>query len=70
LLLLVCLTAAAAMGATRYWVEPVRCSGCGDCTRVCPTGAVTVEDGKSWIDPEICIGCGLCQRVCTYDAIH
>ncbi len=70
MILLVCLAAAAALGAVRYWVEPAQCSGCGDCSRVCPTGAVSIENGKSRIDPETCIGCGLCQGVCTYDAIH
>lgn len=70
MMILVLVLVATAVAATRYWVEPDRCSGCGDCDKVCPVNAVTIEDGVSHIDPETCIGCGLCQGVCTYDAIH
>lgn len=70
MLLVLCLTAAIAVGAVRYWVESDNCSGCGDCSRVCPVDAIEMVDGKSSIDPVKCIGCGLCQGVCTYDAIH
>ncbi len=70
ILVLVLLAAAVATGGTRYWVEPDKCSGCGDCLVVCPVEAIVIEDGTSHIIPEACINCGLCQGVCTYDAIH
>ncbi len=70
MLILVLVLVAAAAASTRYWVEPDKCSGCGDCEKVCPVKAIVIEDGVSRIDPDKCISCGLCQGVCTYDAIH
>lgn len=70
ILVLIIIVAISASASTRYWVEPDKCSGCGDCTAVCPVNAIEVKDGTSHIDPETCIGCGLCQEVCTYDAIQ
>jgi len=69
-LVLVLVAVAMAAGGTRYWVEPDKCSGCGDCLVVCPVAAISIVAGSSHINPDACIGCGLCQGVCTFDAIH
>ncbi len=68
--LVILLVAAAAFAGIKYRVDPTRCSGCGDCTRLCPVSAIELVNGSSSIDPDLCIGCGQCIGVCTHDAIR
>ena len=55
-------------------IDPVLCTGCGNCPQVCPTQAVRLEkrDGLlslSEVDFLRCIGCGSCVVVCPVKAI-
>jgi heterodisulfide reductase subunit A len=55
-------------------IDPVLCTGCGNCPRVCPTQAIHLEkrDGVlslSEVDELRCIGCGNCVVVCPSKAI-
>jgi heterodisulfide reductase subunit A len=55
-------------------IDPVLCTGCGNCPRVCPTQAIHLEkrDGilsLSEVDELRCIGCGNCVVVCPTKAI-
>jgi heterodisulfide reductase subunit A len=55
-------------------IDPVLCTGCGNCPQVCPTLAIHLEkrDGVlslSEVDELRCIGCGNCVVVCPVKAI-
>ncbi len=55
-------------------IDPVLCTGCGNCPRVCPTQAIHLEkrDGVlslSEVEELRCIGCGNCVVVCPTKAI-
>lgn len=55
-------------------IDPVLCTGCGNCPQVCPTLAIHLEkrDGLlslSEVDELRCIGCGNCVVVCPVKAI-
>ena len=54
-------------------VDPVLCSGCGNCVEVCPYGALSLElRGNvrvSTVDHNHCMGCGGCVAVCPNNAI-
>lgn len=60
----------ACLALSQFYVDPQRCTGCGDCIAVCP--AKCIDGGKelvSVIDTFDCIRCGKCLEVCTHDAV-
>src|SRR6516225_9062321 len=52
-------------------IDPVKCLGCGACTRACPEGDVLgLIKGKAvLIEPTSCIGHGACKTACPTGAI-
>lgn len=56
-------------------IDPVKCTGCGQCVLSCPTTALSVEDHPSADNRSLflsygdCIYCGLCEPACPYEAI-
>ena len=52
-------------------IDPMRCLGCGACTRVCPEGDVLALVGgqAATIAPARCVGHGRCERACPTGAI-
>lgn len=53
-------------------IDPIKCLGCGACTKVCPEGDVLgMVNGKAMlIEPSECIGHGACKTACPRDAIE
>ncbi|MEM4821746.1 MAG: 4Fe-4S dicluster domain-containing protein [Desulfurococcaceae archaeon] len=54
-------------------VDPVKCTGCGACTRICPPKALTLVNEETSVVLRYfigrCIFCGMCAEVCPEKAI-
>ncbi len=50
-------------------VDPERCNGCGECSRLCQYNAIVTLRTGAMVFPELCHGCGGCIRVCPESAI-
>ena len=64
------------IGGEKAIIDPLKCTGCGDCERACHFNAIrpdgpSNESGKIIfrIDQLACEGCGLCKYVCSADAV-
>ena len=59
--------------ASRFFVSPEKCIGCGQCIANCPEDAISFDrnEGKkvAVISKERCIGCGECLTVCKPKAV-
>jgi MinD superfamily P-loop ATPase len=51
-------------------VDQVRCSLCGDCSRVCEFNAVAVLGTRTMIFPSLCHSCGACVELCPEHALR
>ncbi len=57
-------------------LDPARCNGCGDCTRICPQGVLVLRtaadrgSGSLCVEPDRCSGCGLCRDLCAQEAVR
>jgi formate hydrogenlyase subunit 6/NADH:ubiquinone oxidoreductase subunit I len=52
-------------------LDPIRCTGCGDCVSACPTVCLEMAGSLPWLPrPLDCISCELCVWVCPADALH
>jgi NAD-dependent dihydropyrimidine dehydrogenase PreA subunit len=52
-------------------IDPVKCTGCGECVEECPTEAVELQEGKAVIvRPEDCCYCTSCESACPQEAIQ
>jgi len=53
-----------------YTIDPLKCTGCGMCSKNCPVEAITGEKkGVHLIDQETCIKCGNCIDTCKFNAV-
>lgn len=46
------------------FLDPSKCTVCGECVTVCPSGAASLSESSPSIDRDICIRCGQCTEVC------
>jgi thioredoxin reductase (NADPH) len=53
------------------YIDPVKCLGCGSCTRACPEdGVLGLINGRAeLVEPAHCIGHGACRTACPTGAI-
>jgi pyruvate formate lyase activating enzyme len=50
------------------FLNPEKCTGCGECVQECPQEAIEIRDEKSHTNRQFCIGCGKCAEVCPNQA--
>lgn len=50
-------------------IDPVKCTGCGQCLIWCPENAIGMNGNIAVINQKICIGCGECLTICNFDAV-
>ena len=58
------------IGMKKGYIDPDRCTACGECARVCRFRAIRKEDGRYSVDPIRCEGCGACGIVCPAEAVR
>lgn len=54
-----------------YYIDPVKCKGCGACLRSCAYNAIEgTKKSAHKINLALCQKCGICKSECKYDAIY
>ena len=54
-----------------FFIDPIKCKGCGICARECPTDTISgVLKQPYTINQEKCVKCGVCMDRCKFDAIY
>ena len=56
-------------GGKQAWIDPDRCSACGECGELCRYGAIRNAEDIWSVDPLACEGCGVCAWFCPVEAI-
>jgi NAD-dependent dihydropyrimidine dehydrogenase PreA subunit len=52
-------------------IDPVKCTGCGDCVQGCPVGCISAPAGQaSRINLSQCVDCGCCIKTCESEAVQ
>ncbi len=51
-------------------IDPLACTGCGECVEVCHFDAIIPQKEVYKVLPEECEGCGYCARICPVEAIE
>ncbi len=57
----------------RPHVDPVKCTGCGQCAAICPGDVLTMQQGLPVASEGLvlgCIACGHCMAICPTEAIR
>ena len=49
-------------------IDPLKCTGCGQCTYNCPVGALSIVEAKCVVQ-DGCVACGSCVDICSFQAI-
>ena len=53
-----------------FYVDDIKCTGCGLCISQCPQQAITVDNHTAVINQESCNQCGDCVQICPEGAIN
>jgi NAD-dependent dihydropyrimidine dehydrogenase PreA subunit len=51
-------------------LDPILCTGCGDCVVLCPTQCLAMAELPWLPKPLECVACGLCELACPAGAIR
>ena len=58
--------------SVQYFVDPKKCTGCGDCIVICPVNALRLKQGLAvLVDADSCCStsCRICELICPHNAI-
>jgi MinD superfamily P-loop ATPase len=58
------------IGGSLALIDPITCSGCGECEKACRFDAVSFENERYVIDPVACDGCAACVYRCPHESIR
>lgn len=53
-----------------FYVDSLKCKGCGLCVEACPQRAISIKNEVAFIDQDLCTGCGTCRETCNNKAIY
>ncbi len=53
-----------------FYVDSLKCKGCGLCVEACPQRAISLKNEVAFINQDLCAGCGICRETCNNKAIY